>query len=119
MLDKFATMGRPLFLTCVGAPGRNNCDPEDRSAGKFDPSQAGRWKRPWDPQLQAEWMEAVYHMALSKPYVESIAWANLADIRPTLPGGGLLDDVLQPKPALAKLTEMREKFHSWHGRKGA
>jgi hypothetical protein len=119
MLDKFATMGRPLFLTAVCAPGRNTPDPEDRSAGKFDPSRGGRWKRPWDPVLQAEWMDAVYHMALSKPYVESLAWANLADIHPSLPGGGLLDDVLQPKPALTKLTEMREKFHSWHGRKGA
>ena len=28
-------------------------------------------------------MEAVYHMALSKPFVESIAWANLADINQT------------------------------------
>ena len=94
-------------------------DPDDRSEGRLDPSQAGRWRRGWDPQLQAEWMEAVYHMALSKPYVESLAWASLADIRPTLPGGGLLDDVLRPKPAFEKLQEMRTKFHSWHGRKAA
>ena len=41
-------------------------------------------------------MEAVYQMAMSKPFVESIAWSNLADIRQTLPGGGLLDESLRP-----------------------
>lgn len=119
LLDKFATLGRPLFITALGVPGRNSPDPEDHSQGQLDPSQGGRWHRPWDPQLQADWMDAVYHMALSKPYIESIAWGDLADMRPNLPGGGLLDDVLRPKPAFTKLQEMRTKFHSWHGRKAA
>ena len=119
LLDKFSTLGRPLFITAVGAPGRYSPDPSDDSDGQLDPSFGGRWRRPWDPQLQADWMEAVYHLALSKPYVESLAWGNLADIRPSLPGGGLLDDVLRPKPAFTKLQEMRTKFHSWHGKKGA
>jgi hypothetical protein len=117
MLDKFSLLGRPLFITAIGAPGRNGVDPDDRSEGRLDPNLAGRWRRGWDPQLQADWMDAVYHLALSKPYVESLAWANLADIRPTLPSGGLLDDVLRPKPAFEKLHELRTKFHSWHGRK--
>lgn len=118
LLDRFSTLGRPLFVTAVGAPARNTPDPGDRSEGRNDPGRAGRWHRPWDPQLQAEWMDAVYHLALSKPYVESLAWVDLADIHPTLPGGGLLDDVLRPKPAFTQLQTIREKFHSWHGRKG-
>ena len=117
LLDRFSTLGRPLFVTAVGVPGRNSADSNDRSEGRNDPSHAGRWHRPWDPLLQAEWMDAVYHLALSKPYVESLAWMDLADIRPTLPAGGLLDDVLRPKPAFTKLQEIRAKFHSWHGKK--
>jgi hypothetical protein len=84
----------------------------------LDPNSAGRWRRPWDPALQAEWMEAVYRLAMSKPYVESIAWGNLADIGQTMPRGGMLDDLLQPKPVFTKLQEMREKFHQW-SRRGA
>ena len=110
LLDKFSTLGRPVFLTAVGAPSRATADPGDASEGKWDPNLAGRWRRPWDPQLQAEWMEAVYHVALSKPFVESIAWSNLADLRQTMPGGGLLDDMLQQKPSYVKLQQMREKF---------
>ncbi len=83
----------------------------------MDPSAAGHWRRPWDPQLQADWLEALYHLALSKPFVESVAWGNLADINQTVPGGGLLDDMLQPKPAFDRLVQMREKFAAWQGKK--
>ena len=110
LLDRFSTLGKPLFLTAVGVPGRATPDLGDTSEGRLDPNAAGRWRRPWDPQLQAEWMEAVYTLALSKPYVESIAWSNLADIHQTLPGGGLLDDMLRPKPVYQRLQQMREKL---------
>ena len=118
LLDRFSTLGRPLFVTAIGVPGQSTPDPGDQSEGRLDPAAGGRWHRPWDPDLQAEWMEAVYHLALSKPYVESLCWADLADIRPSVAGGGLLDDVLRPKPAFEKLQAMRAKFHSWHGKKG-
>jgi hypothetical protein len=102
-----------VFITALGVPGRHSPDPSDRSEGRLDPAAAGQWHKPWDPQLQADWMEAVYHMALSKPFVESIAWGNLADINQSVPGGGLLDDMFQPKPALERLRQMRAKFAQW------
>jgi hypothetical protein len=117
MLDRFSTLGRPLFMTAVGAPGRNTPDPSDASMGRLDPAAGGRWRKPWDLQLQAEWMEQVYRVALSKPFVESIAWANLADMGQTLPAGGLLDDMLQPKPVFERLHKLRDQFHQWTGRK--
>jgi hypothetical protein len=113
LLDKFSTLGKPVFLTAVCAPGRGTKDPSDESEGRLDPSASGKWHRAWDPALQSEWMEAVYHMALSKPFVESIAWSNLADVNHTLPGGGMLDDMLRPKPAFTKLQQMREKFRQF------
>jgi hypothetical protein len=113
MLDKFSTLGRPLFLTSLGVPGRASPDLHDRSEGKLDPILAGKWKRPWDPELQAEWLSAAYRLALSKPYIESIAWGNLADINPSLPAGGALDDMLRPKPAFTRLQEMRDQFRVW------
>jgi len=119
MLDRFATIGRPLFLTSIGVPGRAAPDPNDISEGRMDPSQGGRWHRPWDPELQAEWMESVYRIALSKPFVESVAWDSLADMGQSLPGGGLLDEMLQPKPVFERLHKMRDQFHQWTGRKGA
>lgn len=111
LLDRFSTTGRPVFVTATTAPDRNQPDRNDKSDGAMNPANAGRWRRAWDPELQAQWMDAVYHLALSKPYVESIAWGDLADINPTVPGGGLLDDMLKPKPSFKKLQEIREQFH--------
>jgi hypothetical protein len=110
MLDRFSTIGRPVFITSLGVPDRNTPDAADRTEGKLDPSLAGRWHRPWDPQLQADWIDGIYKLLLSKPFVESIAWGNLADINPSIPGGGLLDDMLRPKPAFTKIQELREAF---------
>ena len=114
LLDRFSAFGKPVFITALGVPSRATADPADRSEGKLDPSQAGRWLRPWDPQLQSEWLESFYKLAFSKPFVESIAWANVADVNHTLPGGGLLDDMLQTKPSYQKLQDIREKFHQWN-----
>jgi hypothetical protein len=116
LLDRFSTLGRPVFITAVSVPGRPNPDPGDRSEGRLNPASAGQWRRPWDPVLQADWLDALYHMALSKPFVESIAWGNLADINQSVPGGGLLDDMFQPKPAFERLQGLREKFRQWQGR---
>ncbi len=112
LLDKFSTLGRPVFVTAVGVPGRATPDPDDISEGRRDPAHAGRWHRPWDQNLQAEWMEAVYQIALSKPFVESIAWGDLADMHQHLPGGGLMDDMLKPKPVFTKLQQLREKIRT-------
>ena len=60
--------------------------------------------------MQAEWIDTIYRLLLSKPFVESVAWGNLADINPTLPGGGLLDDMLKPKPSFFKVQELREAY---------
>ena len=108
LLDRFSSIGRPVFLTALGSPGRHAPDPSDRSEGKLDPAAAGRWKRPWDQNLQAEWIDVLYKLALSKPFVESVAWGNLADVNTSIPAGGLLDDMLRPKPAFIKLQELRE-----------
>ena len=113
MLDRLSTLSRPVFITGISAPGRATPDAGDRSEGRLDPMAAGQWHRPWDPQLQADWLEAVYHLALSKPFVESVAWGDLADINQTVPGGGLLDDMFQPKPAFERFVQIKEKFAQW------
>ncbi len=98
MLDRFAPLNKPVFVTCIACP----------DAAEATGDQAGRWFRPWDRELQAAWLRDVYRLCISKPFVESVAWADLADgPRAMLPGSGLLDDMMQPKPSATALTELR------------
>lgn len=108
MLDRFSTLGKPLFLTGVGVPDRMTADPADKSDGVLVPSVAGRWREAWSPQLQAKWLEEFSRIALSKPYIENVCWANFCDINPTLPGGGLFDGHLKPKPIWSSMLALRE-----------
>lgn len=83
-----------------------------KDASRSDgPSPGGYWRRPWSDLVQSRWLEAVYQMALSKPFVESVTWLNLIDHdRIELPASGLLTQDLQPKTALKRLVVFRNKL---------
>lgn len=110
MLDRFSQLGKPLFLTDIGVPGRSSPDPKDQSEGTLDPSISGRWQETWSPTRQAKWLEEFARIAFSKPYIENITWSSLCDTNASLPGGGMLDESLQAKPVLETARMIRETF---------
>ena len=95
MLDRFSTLGKPMFLTGIGAP--DNALPD-----------AGRLRDGYSPARQAKWLEEFSRIALSKPYIENVCWSNFSDLSTTLPGGGLLDESMQHKPIVAASQTLRE-----------
>ncbi len=108
MLDRICSLGKPVYLTSIAAPSRNNPDPADASEGRLDPSRAGRLREPWSHGVQQQWAESFYRIALGKPSVESLTWADFTDANASVPGGGLLDDMLKPKPLLETLKGLRQ-----------
>ena len=107
MLERFASLGKPVFVTAVACPDRGT------AAGGANPAEGGRWHADWTPERQAKWLRAIYRVALSKPFVENVAWADLSDFESsatTLPGSGLLDDMLRPKPAFEALQDIRKNL---------
>jgi hypothetical protein len=101
MLDRFATLGKPLFVTACACPGEATLS-------------GGRWRAGnWDRAKQAQWLNDVLQLAISRPYVENVAWADLADAPGNIvPAGGLLSSGLQPKPAVETLTKLRNELRT-------
>jgi hypothetical protein len=65
------------------------------------------WYRNWDPELQADWLEGMFMLCLSKDYFDEWNWWDLADY----PGifiatSGLLDGNYNPKPAYFRLQQL-------------
>lgn len=106
LLDRFNGLGKPVHVTAVAVPSEQLQPSEGKSNGEGDP---GYWRKPWSPVVQGHWLEAFYHVCLSKPFVESVAWANLTDYEGAeLPAGGLINEELKPKTAFRRLVGFRK-----------
>ena len=109
MIDRFGNLGKPLHITGAGAPSDTTADEADAWGGALLPETGGQWHEAWSGKTQAAWLRCLYQIALSKPYVESITWSDLADVgKHRMPHGGLLGADLKPKPALEVLRAIRK-----------
>lgn len=105
LLDRFAILGKPVHLSGVQVPS----EPDKRDNNQN--GQAGYWHGEWDEQIQSDWLEQVFRIALSKPHIETITWQDLADCKNgVLLKGGLLRDDLTAKPAFDKLCELKKQL---------
>jgi len=106
LLDRFADYERPIAVT-IGCPSAQIAP--DPSSDK-PAAEPGVWREAWSPDRQAEWLRRMATACLSKPYVTSVTWHQLADgpgRTMEMPGGGLLDERGQARPALAALADIR------------
>ncbi len=98
MLDRFAPLGKPVIVTRLAVP----------SAASDATKNGGVWRRAWNDQLQAKWLEAVTNIILSKPFVEAICWNQLLDGESgPIPAAGLFAADFAAKPAFQVWSGMR------------
>ena len=107
LLDRFGAFGKPVHLSSVQAPSV----PDTRD-GTGLIGEAGSWHSEWDENAQAQWLEQVYQIALSKPYVETVTWQDLADRgdEGVLQFGGILNARLEPKPAFERMCRLKNEM---------
>ena len=110
LIERFEQFGRPVQLTEVGA----SSGPSRRSVldGSLDfPTEPYIWHRPWDEELQADWLEGLYTLAYSKPWIEACNWYDFLDGVSWLPNGGLVRDAQgEPKPAFHRLLKLKQEW---------
>src|SRR5690606_3326340 len=107
MLDRYAMLERPVFVTAVGAPSQPVTDTQKEDAFR----EAGWWRAPWSPTMQSEFARDFTALALSRPFVHSVAWQDLYDTprrAREMPYGGLLNASGEPKPVARALIESRK-----------
>ena len=111
MLDQYAMLDRPIAISAFGVPS-GPLSPSKDAQGRG--AQAGYWRQRWTEEAQAQWMSAYGAVALSKPFIESICWQELADPSGTteMRTGGLLDRRAQPRPVFERLVELRKAIQT-------
>jgi hypothetical protein len=110
LIERFEKFGRPVQLTEVGAP--SGPTKESINSGRLDlPSEPYIWHRPWDQELQADWLEGLYTLAYSKSWIEAVNWYDFVDPHSFIKTGGLLESPKgEKKAAFERLVRLQEKW---------
>jgi hypothetical protein len=104
LLDLYAVLTVPLRVT-LAYPSAEKADPDANPELRV---AAGRWRDGFSSAAQADWAYAFAALALCKPFVQSVQWAQFSDaeVHP-FPHCGLVEATGELKPALARLAELR------------
>ena len=96
LLDRLLPLQKKVFAE-IGAPSSPSRD------------DAGTWRTPWSPDVQASWATRALTIAMSKPHVDLVAWHSLRDV-PGTPAYGAAGEDYAPKPVLARLSTFRRRL---------
>ena len=108
LLDEFVGFSKNLHVTACSVPSNVTPDAWDAWGGKEPIPKGGQWHQPWSPRLQAEWLQAFSRVAMSKPFVRSVCWRDLADYEGHfIPHGGLCRNNMEPKLAFKELRNFK------------
>jgi len=105
LLERLAAFGKPIYLTEIGASS-NLFAPNSSGAVAGAADEPYAWHRAWDEELQADWLEQVYTVYYSKPWIKAINWYDFSDFRPFITNGGLVREDASPKQAFHRLHEL-------------
>jgi hypothetical protein len=104
LLDIFAPISRPLYVTNVEIPGAV-------ASGPYDPEVAGIWHNHWNPARQAEWLDQFYRIALGKTFFDGVIYSSFTDSKESvIPDSGLLTPALEPKQSYLTLKKYHDRI---------
>lgn len=113
MIERYEEFGKEIQLAEVGAPSRGitqeflDEEPKDFSSLPYE------WHRHWDEELQADWLEAIFTYAYSRPLIQAANWYDQIDGFSFLKNGGLLRSPKgERKSAIDRLKKMQQRWRN-------
>jgi endo-1,4-beta-xylanase len=114
-IEKFKSFGKPIHITELGIPSSSDETPGNEWWGGGIGGAGMAWHgEHFTEAIQADWVESVYSIFFSRPFVEAITWWDLADKGSFIPYGGLLRPDLMPKEGFNRLLLLRNRWTA-HG----
>jgi endo-1,4-beta-xylanase len=109
LLERLAAFGKPMYITEIGASS-NLATTSPTGAITAPESEPYSWHRHWDEELQADWLEQVYTIYYSRPYIKAINWYDFSDFRPFIANGGLVREDCTTKQSFVRAKNL---LSSW------
>lgn len=109
-IERFSHFNKPVHITELQFPSSSEDVPESEWWG----GGVGGSRFPWHgteftETIQADWVESIYTLLYSKPYVDAITWWDLTDPA-FVPHGGLINEDMSPKESYFRLKSLIDKW---------
>ncbi len=112
MLNAFASLGKPIHITEMGANGgaRGIVNQNSNTWSQMQLSHSeGSWQGGWNEGRQADWMEQFYTLAASRPEIQALTWWDF--IEPSFSGNGaFLYEDENPREMYFRLLALKERI---------
>ncbi len=106
MLERFGKFGKPVHITEHAMASDTSEDPASNVKTPW-----GHWHAPHSQANQADWIEQLWTIAYSKPFVTAITYWDFCDKGGHFwPHGGFLDKDLKPKEVYYRIQKL---LRSW------
>lgn len=110
MTERFEVFNKPMHYSEVGVSGGPTEKSVKLGSYKF-PEEPPLWHLYWDEETQADWLEQIYTLAYSKPYIKACNWFDFVDPFSYMENGGLLRSPEgEKKAAYHRLKNLQERF---------
>jgi len=110
LIERLEKFNRPVQLTEVGASSGPNKD--SIMTGRLGlPEEPYVWHGHWTQEHQADWLEGIYTLAYSKPWIEAVNWYDFVDPHAWIKQGGLIESPNgEKKLAYERLLQLKNKW---------
>lgn len=113
MMERLQKYGRPVHVTEIGTTSGCNCNNKTVTESQPELDLPYTWHRQWDEDLQAEWLEKIYTLHYSKPWIEAVNWYDQVDQFSFIKNGGLISNPQGDKKfAYHKLKHLRDDWRN-------
>jgi hypothetical protein len=110
MIEKLASLGKPMHISEIGCPGGATNKSVKLDTVKIS-EEPYLWHQPWDEYIQSDWLEQIYTLIYSKPYIHAGNWFDFVDPYSYMDNGGLLRSPEgEKKEAFVRMEGIRKKF---------
>jgi hypothetical protein len=112
LIERYEQFGKRVQISEIGAPG-GVTDASVRLGTVGFPKEPYIWHRHWDEELQADWLEGIYTLIYSKPYIEGAHWFDFLDEYAFMDNGGLLRSPTgEKKAAFDRFLKLQQHWKS-------
>ncbi len=110
LTERYEAFNKPFHYSEVGCPG-GPTNQSVRLSTVNVPDSAYAWHAQWDEDVQADWLEAIYTIAYSKPWIKGAHWFDFVDPLGYIENGGLFKSVEgEPKEAYRRLQALQRRW---------